>query len=176
MTYFHDTLSVMFNLAHRYRDYWRDVTTIRSLSTLTKFASAADSVAPPKDDTVQLLDNLALGWIEYRALWQQILTSDNLTQIEGLAALPPDRFYFPADLWTRIIYDFVVVFNKGEVDPVKVVQSLYPLYQGRLAAFGQEIDGLASAGREGTVAAQAVEFEESRPYLKERWQSYQPSR
>jgi len=174
--HFHDVLSVMFNLVHRYRDYWHDVTTIRSLSTLTEFSSTADSIASPQDDTVQLLDNLALGWIEYRALWQQVLTADNLAQIEGLAALPPDRFYFPADLWTRIIYDFVVVFNKGEADPVKVVQSLYPLYQGRLAAFWQEVDGLAAAGREGTVAAQAVEFEESRAYLKERWQRYQPSR
>ena len=151
------------------------MTNIRSLSTLTEFASTVNSTAPPQEDTVRLLDNLALGWIEYRALWQQILTSDNLTQIEGLAALPPDRFYFPADLWTRIIYDFVVVFNKGDADPAQIVASLYPIYRGRLAAFLQEIAGLAPVGREGTVAAQSVEFEEARTYLKNRWRAYQPS-
>jgi hypothetical protein len=51
---------------------------------------------------------------------------------------------------------------------------LYPLYQGRLAAFWQEIAGLSLVGREGTIAAQAVEFEETRPYLKKRWQTYRP--
>jgi hypothetical protein len=96
-----------------------------------------------------------------------------LTSIETLAALPPDRFYFPADLWARIIYDFAVVFNKGEADPCQIVNALLPLYQGRLAAFGQEVAGLSVVGYEGTVAAQAVEFEETRPYLKDRWKAYQ---
>ena len=61
-----------------------------------------------------------------------------------------------------------------DCDPYQVALSLYPLYQGRLAAFWQEIAGLASVGREGTIAAQAVEFEESRAYLKLRWHTYTP--
>ena len=99
---------------------------------------------------------------------------DNLAQIEALAALPPDQFYLPADLWARIIYDFAVVFNRGDCDPYQVVKSLFPLYQGRLAAFKQEVAGLALVGREGTVAAQAVEFEDARRYLKIRWHTYSP--
>ena len=103
-----------------------------------------------------------------------MLAPDNLVHLEALATLPPDRFYFPSDLWARIVYDFAVVFNKGDADPVKIVKSLYPIYQGRQAAFWQEIAGLSAVGREGTISAQAVEFEESRPYLKKRWQTYRP--
>lgn len=172
---FHDTLSVIFGLAARYPTCWQNAYPIRSLSTLTEFASKADpanSVSLP--NPVQLLDKLALGWIEYRTLWQRILAPENLTQIEALAALPPDRFHFPADLWARILYDFVVVFNEGDADPVQVVDALYPLFQGRVAAFLGEVAGLALAGREGTVAAQAVELEEARSYLQERWRSYNP--
>lgn len=173
---FQDMLSVMFHLVFRYRDVWQNVTNVRSLSTLTRFATEANLEPVPQEDIIQLLDNLALGWIEYRALWQRILTPDNLVQVEALAALPADRFYFPPDLWTRIIYDFVVVFNKGDADPAQVVDALLPLYQGRLAAFWYEVEGLSTAGREGTVAAQAVEFEESRSYLARRWRTYQPWR
>jgi len=54
------------------------------------------------------------------------------------------------------------------------VQSLWPLYLGRVAAFSHEIDGLALVGWEGTVAAQAAEFEAARPYLKIRWHTYPP--
>ena len=176
---FQAIMSVMLRLVYDYRHYWAEVDTFASLSTLTQFVSPAPGeISPdltPEIDPTPLLDELALGWIEYRALWQQILTSENLASIEALAALRPDRFYFPADLWARVIYDFAVVFNKGECDPCQIVSSLWPLYQGRLAAFWQEVAGLSVVGYEGTVAAQAVEFEETRPYLKSRWQAYQPA-
>jgi hypothetical protein len=137
----------MLRLVYDYRQRWEEVNRVDSLSTLTQFFPGDTPFNPAPDiDPTPLLDNLALGWIEYRVLWQQILTPENLAQFEALAALPPDRFYFPGDLWARIIYDFVVVFNKG----------------------------LSIVGYEGTVAAQAVEFEEGRSYLKTRWQAYKP--
>ena len=171
---FQNVVSVLLNLLHAYRLHWDDVTDFQSISTLTQFAPESNPLPVASEDLTPLLDELALGWIEYRALWRRILNPDNLVQIEALAALPPDRFYLPASLWARIIYDYAVVFNKGDCDPYRVVKSLFPLYQGRLAAFNQEIAGLALVGREGTVAAQAVEFEEARGYLKIRWHTYSP--
>ncbi|MBN1220643.1 MAG: hypothetical protein JXM69_17110 [Anaerolineae bacterium] len=171
---FQNVVSVMLRLVYDYRDTWPRVDDFYSLSTLTEFKSAVNSNPVPEQDPTPLLDQLAIGWTEYRALWKRILTPDNLSHLEALATLPPDRFYFPSDLWARIIYDFAVVFNKGENDPYQIVQSLFPIYQGRLAAFGQEIAGLSLVAREGTISAQAVEFEETRPYLKKWWKKYQP--
>ncbi len=171
---FHNILSVLFRSVYLYQEFWPDASGFYSLSTLTRFGSQVHYTPSPQRDPTPLLDALALGWIEYRALWQRILTPENLARVEGLAALSPTRFYFSSDLWARIIYDFAVVFNQGDCDPYQVVNSLYPLYQGRLAAFGQEVAGLALVGREGTVAAQAVEFEETRPYLKIRWHTARP--
>ena len=170
----HDMLSTMFRFVYDYRQVWGDVERFYSQSTLTRYKSSVQTEPIPERDCTDLLDALALGWIEYRSLWKKVLMPDNLTLLEALAALPPDRFYFPADLWARIIYDFAVVFNKGECDPYQVVKSLFPIYQGRLAAFWQEVAGLSLVGREGTIAAQAVEFEEIRAYLRIRWHTYQP--
>lgn len=172
---FHNITSAMLRLVYEYRAHWEKVNQVDSVSTLTEFASPVISdINRAELDPIPLLDKLAIGWIEYRSLWQQILTPDNLAWLEAVAALPPDRFYFPCDLWTKIVYDYAVVFNKGECDPQQVIDSLLPLYQGRLAAFTQEIAGLSVVGHEGTVAAQAVEFEEQRAYLQNRWQAYQP--
>lgn len=173
-TYFHDVVSVMFRQLYLHEDKWRDVEAFYSLSTLTEFASKTKVYTPHEQNPTALLDELALGWIEYRMLWQTILTSENLRQLESLAALPPDQFYFPSDLWGRVLYDFAVVFNKGDCDPYQLVYSLFPIYRARLAAFWQEIAGLSLVGSEGTVAAQAVELEELRSYLKVRWHTYQP--
>jgi hypothetical protein len=171
---FQDVVSVLLRQVYHYRSYWQDTKSFHSLSTLTQFAGEVPAEPIPEHDPVPLLDSLALGWMEYRSLWRNILTPDNLAHLEALASLPPDRFYFPSDLWARIIYDFAVVFNKGEYDPYQIVQSLYPLFQGRLAAYWQEIAGLSLIAHEGTISAQAVEFEETRPYLKNRWQEYPP--
>ena len=171
---FQNIVSVLLRQAYHYQKYWQQTKEFHSLSTLTQFAEHVQTNPIPEHDPAPLLDKLMLGWIEYRTLWRRILTADNLAHLEALASLPADRFYFPSDLWARIIYDFAVVFNKGELDPYQIVQSLYPLLQGRLAAYWQEIAGLSLVAREGTIAAQAVEFEETRFYLNKRWQKYPP--
>ncbi|MDX1522437.1 MAG: hypothetical protein R3264_12495, partial [Anaerolineae bacterium] len=171
---FHDLMNVMLRQVYQEREHWPKVNKFRSLSTLTQFTADSDQSQVPEQDPTPMLDELAIGWIEHRWLWQSILTPENLTQLETLAALQPEQFYFPADLWGRIIYDFAVVFNKGEQDPYQVVKALYPIYQGRVAAFWQEIAGLSLVGREGTTSAQAVEIEELKAYLKTRWHTYQP--
>ena len=115
-----------------------------------------------------------VGWTEHRGLWQRVLTPANLAQIEALAKQPTYNFNFPSELWARVVYDFAVVYNKGERDPDRIVDALLPLYQGRLASLWQDVAGLMPVGHEGTVSAQAVEFEAERHYLLGRWQAYQP--
>ncbi len=171
---FHDILSQMFGLMARYCHTWQNVNQFFAWPTLTRFAAATPPTVAPVVDVTPLLDELALGWIQYRRLWLNMLQPDNLAQLEALAALSPDYFYFPADLWARIVFDFAVSFNFAEFDPAQIVEAMLPLYYGRLAAFWQEVAGLAPVGREGTVAAQAVEFEETRPYLKQQWQANSP--
>jgi hypothetical protein len=128
----------------------------------------------PSPDATPLVDALVVGWTRYRALWQRILTPINLATVEALAAQPAVDFTFPPDLWARVVYDFAVVYNKGERDPDRIVDSLLPLYRGRLASLWHEVAGLMPVGRAGTVAAQAVEFEAARDYLLGRWEVYLP--
>lgn len=171
---FRNIVSVLLHQLSRHEASWANVDSFRSLATLTRFVSQCDRSPGSEGDISPLLDTLALGWIEYRALWQRILRPDNLAQLESLASLPVDRFYFPPNLWARVVYDFAVSFNKSDDDPRQIAGSLFPLFWGRLAAFQQEIAGLSVVGQEGTIAAQAVEFEEMRPYLKSRWYADSP--
>jgi hypothetical protein len=171
---FYEVVTVLFRQLAQYRPRWDNVDRFGMASTLTRFAGEPAPRPAPLHNVDALWDNLALGWVEYRRFWQAILIEENLARLETLVALPADNLYFPADLWARIVFDFAVVFNKGESDPYQIVKSLLPLYLGRLAAFSYEIDGLALVGWEGTVAAQAAEFEAARPYLKIRWHTYPP--
>ncbi len=147
---------------------------IPTVPTLTKFAPQPPSEVVPQKDSADFIEALALGWIDYRPLWQHTMQPEHLSEVERLVGLPDHLFYFPSDLWAKIVYDFTVVYNKGDGDPDATAASIYPLYLGRLASYWPEVAGLTTIGREGTVSAQAVEFEENLPYLKERWENYYP--
>lgn len=152
---------------------WQAIPPVQSLPTF-QGPPVSPAEPAPTPDVTHLLDALRVGWTEYRALWQRILSPLTLATIEALAVQPAERFLFPPDLWAQIIYDFAVVYNKGERDPDRMADSLLPLYQGRLASLWHDVAGLTSIGREGTVAAQAVELEMAREYLLKRWNTYVP--
>lgn len=152
---------------------WQALPTIQALRSFPGSPISPGEPTPGRDVT-PLVEALVIGWTEYRALWQRILTAINLTMIEELSVQSVDHFTFPADLWAKVLYDFAVVYNKGERDPDRIVDSLLPLYQGRLASLWQDVAGLTWVGREGTVAAQAAECEAARDYLLGRWQTYLP--
>lgn len=152
---------------------WQAIPTIQPVPTF-RGPPAPPAEPVPSLDVTPLIDKLMVGWTEHRGLWQRVLTPTNLEQIEALAKQPSYSFTFPSELWARVVYDFAVVYNKGERDPDRIVDALLPLYQGRLASLWHDVAGLMPVGREGTVSAQAVEFEAERHYLLGRWQSYRP--
>jgi hypothetical protein len=172
-TVFREAVGTLLRQVHLRQDFWQTLPPIQQTPTFPGPPPSTQEPVPVYDVT-PLIDVLILGWTEYRALWQQILTPINLAMIETLAVQPVKSFRFPPDLWARVISDFAVVYNKSEHDPDRIVDSLLPLYQGRLASLWQDVAGLMPIGREGTVAAQAVEFETNRDYLLRRWATYRP--
>ena len=174
MSRFADTVGTMFRQLHlKYRRWQQPASPVKT-TTFTEFSTATAAASIPEIDPAPLIETLTLGWMEYRALWQRIMFPENLAAVEYLAAHPAESFHFPPNLWAKIAYDFAVVYNKGERDPDAVVKALYPLFAGRFASFAGEIAGLTAVGRAGTVAAQAVEFEDLLPYLNYRWEKYLP--
>jgi hypothetical protein len=171
---FREGVGTMFHqLQARYRR-WPKIKRVSPLSTLTEFAPSAAKITMPDYDPAAALEALVLGWMNHRSLWQQMLLPANLSTIEALASQPADQFYFPADLWAKVVYDVAVAYNKAERDPEAIIAAFYPLYLGRLAGFWPEIAGLTAIGRAGAVSAQGVEFEEQRPYLLKRWKTFSP--
>jgi hypothetical protein len=170
---FRQAVGTLLRLVHLRQAVWQTMPAIQQLPSFPG-PHAPPPEPVPKRDVTPLIDELMVGWTEHRAFWQRILTPMNLMNIEALAAQPAESFSFPPDLWARVIFDFAVVYNKGERDPDRIVDSLLPLYQARLAGFWHDVAGLTPIGREGTVAAQAVEFEAARDYLLGRWETYLP--
>ena len=84
-----------------------------------------------------------------------------------------ERTRLSPELWARAVFDFAVVYNKGENDPDKIAAALLPLYYARIATILRET-GTRLDAVEKIVQAQAQIFAEQKQYLLHRWQTYVP--
>lgn len=123
--------------------------------------------------TASLADAFTAGVRRYSRIWKTVLLPSNRTAIMQLAEKPGGGYHFPPELWSRVVFDFAVVYNKGEGDPDKVVAALLPLYYARAATIMKEAGSRADA-MEKAVLTQAETFANEKPYLVRRWETYVP--
>jgi hypothetical protein len=118
-----------------------------------------------------MIDELRAGAEEHEALWQRILMAENLAAVREIAALSNEEYRFPADRWARTVFDFAVAFNKGDLEPEKVIGAMTPLYYGRTAGLVKQSQEMSTAQFEQQVIqTQAQTFEKLKPYLVEQWE------
>jgi hypothetical protein len=127
----------------------------------------------PPITTASLADAFAAGVRRYSRIWKTVLLPSNRATIKQLLEKTGGGYHFPADLWARVVFDFAVVYNKGEGDPDKVVAALLPLYYARAATVMRETASKPDAV-ERAVATQAEAFASEKPYLVRRWETYVP--
>jgi hypothetical protein len=75
----------------------------------------------------------------------------------------------PPYLWFRIVYDYLVAYNKHDVDTGKLLESLTPLYFARTASYVQEAADDSDERAEGRINAMVDAALELKPYLIRRW-------
>ena len=81
----------------------------------------------------------------------------------------PATFHFPSELWVRCLYDALVAYQRPGQDRERLLAALTPLYFGRTAGFISDTLELTTEQAERAIEAQAVEFEQLKPYLVTRW-------
>jgi hypothetical protein len=82
----------------------------------------------------------------------------------------PGGFELPAELWIRIVYEFLVAYHRRRVDPELLLDSLIPLYFARTASYVQEVAVLSNEEADAAVDALVDVAVELKPYLERRWQ------
>ena len=124
--------------------------------------------------TIDMLnDAFHSGARRYRRLWRTTLAPNNFEEVIRLVDKPRGATRLSPELWARAVFDFAVVYNKGENDPDKIAAALLPLYYARIATILRET-GTRLDAVEKIVQAQAQIFAEQKQYLLHRWQTYVP--
>lgn len=164
---FVQVVGTLFRLMGLYEDSWRRV---RGSQPMPFYGEPVEAEPEPVRVTLEaMIDKMRAGIGEFGSLWRAVLTPDNFSRVERIAALDYGDYAFPAELWARVVFDFAVAYNKSGLVPEEVIRAMTPLYYGRTAGLVIETREMSNAQAEEVIKAQARIFEGLKPYLIERW-------
>lgn len=182
---FVQAVGTLFRMLDIYRKRWREGMNLRRLPLYgngigqapraeTKKETAQTTMNIPVPTTMeQLAEAFRAGARRYNRVWRSALAPTNLQMVRALAEQTDGPYRLTPEVWTRIVFDFAVVYNKGEGDPDKVAAALLPIYFARIATILKASGGKAEV-IERLVQEQAEVFAQRKKYLMQRWETYVP--
>jgi len=170
---FVQAVGTLFRLMDIYRRRWFAENQLHAIpfygnGTEPDNARLASAITPE-----MLIEAFQAGAKRYRRFWRAILLPSQYAQVYSLVGKSAGAMHLTAEVWARAVFDFAVVYNKGETDPDKVAAALLPLYYARVATLARETHARADA-LDKAVQAQAQIFAASKTYLLQRWERYVP--
>jgi hypothetical protein len=163
----------LFRMLEIYHRRWPEVRPLRRVPVYGGEIAQQDQRLTGAITIEMLGDAFQSGTRRYRRFWRTILSPGNFDAVIELFNKPRGAKHFSPELWAQVVFDFAVVYNKGENDPDKVAAALLPLYYKRIATILRETNAKLDAV-EQVVQAQAQVFAEHKQYLVHRWQTYVP--
>lgn len=132
---------------------------------------AAPSAPEVQVDTDKLFRSFRDGYRKYGPLWQEILPLPVRRQLEDvLQENAVESFYYPSDLWARILFNFAVAYKDRESERDGIVRALIPFYHSRVLSFVNKTRQLDTQEAEEYLEEISRVFENEKYYLIERWE------
>jgi len=162
---FTQVVGTLLTLARQNVDVWRPVTGSRDVPVIGE-------IAPVEPEAVNasvrvLVEKFKAGAGDQDRAWDEILSADT-RDVARKAAETGNASAIGGRFWAKAVYEIVAAAKTRE-DTEALARALLPLYFGRVAALIGEMQGLDQAGAERVVEQQALAFEQTKPYLLERW-------
>ncbi len=134
-----------------------------------QFDVGLDPVAVKVD---RMLQAFCRGCAELGEVWTLALhpeTCQNVQKLGRSVCADAAKFHFDDDLWTRVVLEFACAYKKHPLSRGHLLQSLTPLYLGRVASFVMENEHLESVEVEQKIECLCMSFENLKPYLEAQW-------
>lgn len=159
--------ATLFNLTEKHYDKWKEEKGSSVVPTFGfKYQVGLESV---KVNIEKMLGIFIAGIKDLRDIWLKIIGPGDLSELESIGLMTGGAFRFPAGLWARIVYDYVLAFHRKEMSQDHLIRSLVPLYLGKTASFMIEAENMEQEGAEACIENLCMEFENNKDYLITNW-------
>jgi hypothetical protein len=158
-------VGTLLTLARKNEDVWRPVTGSREVPVIGEISPVEPEVV--NANVRILVEKFRAGAAEQDQAWSEILSTAT-RDVARKAAETGNASAIGGRFWAKAVYEIVAAIKQRD-DTETLARALLPLYFGRVAALIGEVQGLDQAGAERVVEQQALAFEQTKPYLLERW-------
>jgi hypothetical protein len=165
---FTQVVSSVYILMIHYHKLWK--TTTESEPVPTFGFRYEVGLEPVNVNVERMIRNYRLAVKELMEIWRKVMVSETAQWLESIGRLSDEAFYFPSDLWVRIVYDFAIAYHKSTLHRDHLLKSMIPLYLGRLASFVKENRESSAKEVEKNIESLCETFEAMKPYLVEHWE------
>lgn len=120
-------------------------------------------------DTVRLHKSFIEGVIKHWKIWTTVIAPLNLEDLQQLKGVAVDKVKMPADLWARVLFDYIVAFRDELVDRDNLLMSLIPIYYIRTLGFVNDTRDMNTKEAEDFLEEECRIMEKEIYYLIAKW-------
>jgi glycosyltransferase involved in cell wall biosynthesis len=166
---FYQVVGTIFSLAVDFEYMWKD--TSKSLPTNIFGFGLGIREEPPAVDvsSEKLLEGFKNGQKEFSEVWESVVAPLNLEDLKRIPDSDLEKVHFPADLWARVLFDFIVAFRDERESRPHLLNALIPIYFGRTLAFVNQTREMDTKAAEEFLEAECREMENETYYLIAKW-------
>jgi len=166
---FFQVVGTVFKLVVDFEYLWKD--TSKSFPTNIFGFGLGVKEDPPevKVDTSNLFKKFVSGLKEYRSIWKKIIAPLNLEELLAVKEVSEKKVSVPADLWARILFDYIVAFRDKLVPRTKLLNSLIPIYYIRTLGFVNATWDMDIKAAEDFLETECRIMEDEIYYLIAKW-------
>jgi hypothetical protein len=123
----------------------------------------------PSVDVDHLYRTFLEGCSTFRETWDKVIPEPDRSKVEKLVGQAKDRFYYPSELWVRILYDYAVAYRYEVVPGQALLDSLVPFYYSRMLSYMNKTRDMGTRECEEYLDAIYRIYESEKSYLIKRW-------
>jgi glycosyltransferase involved in cell wall biosynthesis len=166
---FRQVVGTIFSMMTPLESFWKS--TRWSKPTAIFGFGLGEVESPPSVDVnrERLHQSFLQGFDKFEDLWKEVLTADTFSKLIEVRELEKELLEFPTQLWARVLFDYAVGYHRFGKDREDLLDSLIPLYHGKIYCFVKHTEGMSTQQAEEYIEDQCLIFEETKPYLDERW-------
>ncbi|MCE5265128.1 MAG: glycosyltransferase [Deltaproteobacteria bacterium] len=166
---FRQVVGTTFQLMDQYQQYWLKVKGSAEVPIIGEFTG--QKAEPLEIDEAGLIEYFRVGLNNFGSVWQKVIEDKDFEIIQELSRIAPgDRFVMPVETWVRIVYRYAGAFRATPRQRFKVLDTLTPLYYGRVASLVNELKDMSPEEAEEHFERHARAFEEMKDYMVAIWE------
>lgn len=166
---FTQVVMTFFDLMIDFEYLWKD--TIKSWpSSIFGFGLGIEEKPPALSvDTEALYNSFTSSFKRYGEVWEKIFPPSDMAKIEKTKNKSEEKYYYPSDLWARMLFNYAIAYRNNEIPRKKIIESMIPLYHSRILSFVNKTVHMNTKECEEYFESIVRIMEDEKYYLIRRW-------